>query len=268
MSKSNNVDALLLKLDTAMGKKREQFVKTDWAAVKAEKEKSFTKLAPGKNQIAVVPMDIVDPFTFWGYHNSLQETSYWSVPCDAYNKDKECIVCNVIEELKKEDEAGNKHIWNPIRQQLEFYVPIVNLESEETIKEGVKWWRFGKSIMGTFKEWLSNSNDDGDEPFYSEEEPQKITITYNKGVAFSDMYKLDKKNMKPFSKNQLAEWKGSLKPISDFIFSKSQEDLKKIVDDYFDRIANEVSLNPENEIGRELNKFSNETDNSEVEIVD
>ena len=190
---TNNIGSLLERLDKVVGKKKEQN-KTDWKELAELKKKSFTKLKPGKNQIAIVPLDSQDPFVIWGYHNSLQETSFWSVPCEAYNKDKECIVCNVIEELKKEDEKGNKHIWYPIRQQFEFYVPIINLESEETQKEGVKWLRFGKLIMGQFKEWLSNTDED-EEPFYSDEEPQKIIITYDKSAAPADMYKLDRKSV-------------------------------------------------------------------------
>jgi hypothetical protein len=258
---NKGIGSLLESLDKVLGKKREAN-KTDWKELAELKKKSFTKLKPGKNNIAIVPLDTKDPFVIWGYHNSLQETSFWSVPCDAYNKDKDCIVCNVIEELKKEDEQGNKHLWYPIRQQFEFYAPVVNLESEETIKEGIKWLRFGKLIMSQFKEWLSNTDED-EEPFYSDDEPQKIIIAYDKSAAPGDMYKLDKKRFKPFGEQQLADWRGSLKPVQDFVYSKSQDEMKKIVDKYFERIAGEVATPDEPVVEDE-----EDDDDATTEVVD
>lgn len=258
---TNNIGSILERINKVSPKPKEK-QKTDWAAQGELKKKSFTKLKIGKNQVGIVPLDTKDPFVIWAYHAGLQETSYWSVPCDGYNKDKECIVCNVIEDLKKEDEQGNKHIWFPIRQQFEFYVPVVNLESEETIDEGIKWLRFGKLIMGQFKEWLSNTDED-EEPFYSDEEPQKIIITYDKSAAPGDMYKLDKKRFKGFDEQQLADFRAKLNPLTDFMFSKSQDDLKKIVDKYFERIAGEVTVPSATDESND----DEDDDNDDTEVV-
>ena len=235
---SKNLGSLLQKLDKVIGV-RPTGQRVDWKERDALKKKSFTKLQPGKNNIVAVPHNPEDPFVIWGYHNSLQKESYWSVPCDAHNKNEQCIVCDVIADLKAENEEGNRHIWFPIELKFEFYIPIVNVDSEDTIEEGPKWLRFGKSILSQFKEWLDNTDDD-EEPFYSDEEPQKVIVTYNKSAAPSEMYKLDKKRMKPFDKSTLKEWRGKLEPVETFLYSKTEDQLKKIVDEYFERVAAEV----------------------------
>jgi hypothetical protein len=238
----SKIESLLGKLDSALGKKKATTGgRIDYKALAAEKAKRFLKLKEGKNNIVFVcPEGSEDPFQFWGYHNNLQEVSYYSVPCDLFNKNEECLICKVVEDLKKENYEGNKHIWFPIRQQIEYYAPVVNVESQATIDEGMKWLRVSKSVMTQMTEWLRNLEKDEKE-FYSDDEPQKVIITYDKSVSPTEQYKLDKKNFKGFSEQQLADWRGNMKPVSDFILSKGQNEVKKIVDAYFEKIANEVS---------------------------
>jgi hypothetical protein len=235
-----NVESLLSRLDSALGKNKAKN-RVDFKELAELKKKSILKLEPGKNNIVfITPEGAEDPFTFWGFHNSLQEVAYYSVPCDQFNKNEDCMVCKVIEDLKAENHEGNKHIWYPIRQQTEYYAPVINVESDKTIADGIKWLRLSKSIMSQLTEWLRNLEKD-ELPFFSDDEPQKIIVTYNKGAAPMEQYKLDKKNYKGFAEQQLADWRGSLKPIGDFILSKSQTEITKIVDAYFERIANEVA---------------------------
>jgi hypothetical protein len=241
-----DVQSLLQKLDTALGKKKPAG-KIDFKALDELKKKIFLKFKEVKNNIVfITPEGAEDPFTFWGFHNSLQETAYWSTPCDEFNKNSSCVVCKVIEDLKSENHEGNKHLWYPIRQQIEYYAPVIVVDSEATINEGVKWLRLSKTVMSQLTEWLRNLEKD-EQPFYSDEEPQKVIINYDKKAAPMEQYKLDKKNFKGFADEQLAEWRTNLKPIAEFIMSKKQEEVTKIVDGYFERVAKEVADQTEDE---------------------
>lgn len=236
------VESLLSRLDAALGKKKtaNPAGRVDFKELKALKDKSFLKLKEGKNNLVfITPKDAADPFTFWGFHNNLQEVNYYSVPCDHFNKNEECLVCKVVDDLKEKGSELNNSIWYPIRQQIEYYAPVVVVDSEATIAEGVKWVRIAKSVMTQFTEWIRNIEKD-ELPFYSDDEPQKIIISYTKGVAPADQYKLDKKNYKAFSEEQLTEWRDSLKPLSTFILSKSEKEMNKIIDGYFERVAKDV----------------------------
>ena len=81
------------------------------------------------------------------------------------------------------------------------------------------------------------------------------------------MYKLDKKNLKPFSESQLESWRKNLPPVEDFIYSKSQDELKKIVDKYFERIAETVALPPVSEKTTTVNDEDDDEDD-DTETVD
>lgn len=247
----SNISSLLEKLDNSLGKNKRKN-KIDYKELAELKKKNFMKLKDGKNNVVFVsPISGTDPFTFWHYHNGLQEVAYYSVPCDAGNKNESCIICDTVESLQKEDYEGNKHIWYPIIAKTEFYAPVINVESESTIAEGLKWLRVSKTVMTQLTEWLRNLEGD-DKEFFDDEEPQKVIITYNKSLAPADQYKLDKKNYKGFSDQQLADWRGELKPVADYILSKSQNETKKIVDEYFERIANEVATKSTDEAAQDV----------------
>lgn len=239
--------SLLNRLDTALGKKKASGGRVDFKALDELKKKSFLKLKVGKNNVVfITPEGAEDPFTFRGFHNNLQEVSYYSVPCDQFNKNEDCTVCKVVDDLKAENYEGNKHLWFPIRQQIEYYAPVVVVDSEATIEEGIKWLKLSKTVMSQLTEWLRNLEKD-ELSFYSDEEPTKIIINYDKTAAPMEQYKLDKKSFKGFTAQQLAQWREELKPVSDFIFSKSQTEITKIVDGYFERVSKEVSEQTGNE---------------------
>lgn len=250
-----DMGSLLSRLDTALGKKK-SVGKIDFKEIDELKKKTFLKLKEGKtNVVFVTPSGAEDPFTFRGYHNNLQETSFWSVPCDHFNKNEECIVCKIVEDLKSQNYDGNKHLWYPIRQQIEYYAPVVVVDSEETIAEGLKWLKLSKTVMSQLTEWLRNLEKD-ELPFFSDEEPTKVIINYDKKAAPADQYKLDKKSYKKLDSQKLAVWRENLKPVSDFVFSKSKSEMEKIVDGYFDRISKEVEDSNESSDNSDENKES------------
>lgn len=240
--KTSGILSVMQKLDKALGNKAKGTGgNKDFKDLNEARKKATIKLKEGKNQIAfLLAPGQDDPFVEWGYHQGLQEVSYYSVPCDNHNKNEKCYVCEVVESLKKEDFKKNRHLWAPIEQKIEHYAPVINMESTETIAEGPKWLRLPKSVMFTILEWLRNL-EEGEVPFYDEAEPQRIIITYDKTEVPAKQYSLDKKNMRPFSEQQLTEWKGLIQPISTYIFSKKQEDIKKLIDEYFARIEETVT---------------------------
>lgn len=258
-----DVQSLLQRLDSALGKKKPgQGGKIDYKELASLKAKLFLKLKEGRNSIVfITPEGAEDPFVFSGFHSGLQETAYWSVPCDKFNKEEECLVCKVVDDLKAENFEGNKGIWLPIRQQTEYYAPVIVVDSEATIEEGVKWLRLSKTIMTQLTEWLRNLEKD-EQPFYSDDEPQKVIINYDKKASPMEQYKLDKKNYKSFKEEKVAAWRAELKPVSDFIISKSLTELTKIVDQYFLRIASEVATPEEQEpatLESKLNSIKNKS---------
>lgn len=260
MSTENNstqVSALLSRLEGAMGKKQPGGGKKDWAAINAAKKAAFWKPKEGKNTILVLtPSFGEDPFTFWGFHKGLQEVDYWSTPCDHYNKDEDCVVCNIVKGLKAEGREANKHLWMPIEQKTETYVPIVDYSSTATIAEGPKWFRMSKTIM----EQLVNSIkslEEGEVPFYDETSPQRLILTYDKNEKPQSMYNVQLKVMKDVpSEKQYADWKVKILPVSEYITSKSTDEVKKIVDEYFVRVSTELE-NTQDETVNESSDDSN-----------
>ena len=237
----NQVSALLARLDNAIGKKNKTGGKKDWAAINAARKAAFWKPKEGKNTILVLtPSFGEDPFTFWGFHKGLQEVDYYSVPCDHFNKSEDCLVCNVVKGLKEDGWEANKHLWMPIEQKTETYAPIIDFTSAATIAEGPKWFRVSKTIMDQIINSVNNL-EDGELPFYDETQPQRLIITYDKTQLPATMYSVAFKDMKDVpTAEQFAEWKSKIQSVGDYIFSKSQDEIKKIVDEYFVRVATEL----------------------------
>jgi len=234
------VAGLLARLDKTLNKNKGKN-KKDWKAINEARNKIMFKPKEGKNEIMfLTPAFGQDPFTEWGFHNNLQETSYYSVPCDLFNSNTPCIVCETVEELKK-DWDTNKLLWSPIEQKLEYYAPLINLETAATIAEGPKWMRVSKTIMNQLVEWLKNLEED-ELPFYDAVKPSRVLINYDKKELPQSQYKLERKDLKhKFSEDQIAEWAGAVIPISEYILPKSQDEIKKIVDDYFKRVYDAVA---------------------------
>lgn len=241
----SDVSTVLARLDKTLHKNKNKNQKS-YKEQNEERKKSFIKFHEGKNSIALlIPDGKKDPFFEWGYHTGLQEVSYYSVPCDKFNKGEKCIICDLVDNLKQDWEK-NKHLWMPIQQKVEVYAPVVCLDSDKTIAEGPKWVKLSKTIMEVIFNWLNNLESDEFPPYY-EEEPQKIIVTYDPEAQPKDKYKVDKKNMKAFSSSQLTEWKEMITPITDLMFSKTQEEVTKIVDEYLQRISDMLSEAEEEE---------------------
>ena len=237
---TNQVSGLLAKLENGLNKKKTGG-KKDWAAINEARKKAMWKPKEGKNQVLVLtPAFGEDPFTFWGYHQGLQEVDYYSIPCDHKNKDEKCVVCEVVDSLQADNWAGNKYLWMPIELKSETYVPVIDLTSPATMAEGPKWWRVSKTIMNQMVENLKNL-EDGEFPFFNHEHPQRILITYNKNEAPATQYSVQFKDMKDVpTAEQYAAWSSTIQPIGEYIFSKSQEEAKKLVDEYFVRMAEKL----------------------------
>jgi len=227
----SDLEKLLARLDT---KKFNKSNKVDYKQIKKEREKAMYKMKEGSNYVVfLIPNGQTDPFVSWSYHNNLQEVSYYSVPCDHANKHEHCTICSLIEDLKKDEKQ--KHLWMPIELKTENYVPVIDVSSPEATVEGPKWMKVSTSILNVLITWLKNV-EPGEQPFYSEEEPMKVIINYNSSALPKDKYSIDKKNTKPFSEEKLKEWKDSIKPLETYILSKSESDIKKMIDDYLERI--------------------------------
>ena len=239
---SYNVADLLSKMDAATGKNKQKGGgKIDYKEIGEAKKRDFYKFKEGKNNLVLVtPETGGEPFTFWHVHEGLQEKAFYSSDCKASNDGEDCLICSVVKDLQDEDWKGNENIWKPIRLKTQYYATVVNVESDATIKEGIKWVKLANSLTGTMTEWLRNLEVD-EEPFYSDKEPQKLIITYDSSAAPADKYKIDKKTYKGFSESQLSEWREKLKGFRDYQIPKSQAEIKKLVDAYLERVANEVS---------------------------
>jgi len=235
----SDVASVLARLDKTLMKNKQKN-KSSYKEQNEARKKAFMKFHEGRNQIVLLlPEGRQDPFFEWGYHTGLQEVSYYSVPCDKFNKGEQCVICDLVETLQKDDWEGNKHLWMPIQQKIEVYAPAICMDSEETIAEGPKWVKLSKTIMDQIYFWLQNLESD-EYPLYDEEEPQKLLVTYDPSAMPKDKYKIDKKNTKPFSDSQLNEWKEMIQPVTDYMFSKSKEEISKIVDEYLQRIQEMV----------------------------
>ena len=265
----SNVTDLLSRLNKTL--KKEKTAKegnSNYADLKKLREEDFIKLKEGANKfVFLTPAESADPFTEWAYHGGLQEVSWYTVPCST-NFGEECTVCKVVAQLQKENYAGNKHLWGPIKQQFEYYAPVINVESEATIAAGPKYLRLSKAPMGVIFDWLKNLEPD-ELPFYSEEEPQRIIINYSKDAIPADKYKLDKKNAKPFSADQIAEWKELIKPIGTYFTARNNDNLTKLIDDYLLRMEELVSKDDssEEEEEKEVAKKEEKTKSSEEAVV-
>lgn len=238
-TENSNISSLLAKLDTALGnKKKPGGGKKDWAAINEARKKAFWKPKEGKNQILVFcPDGTEDPFVFWGFHKNLQEVDYYSVPCDHANKNEDCVICNVVNSLKEENWEGQRYLWSPIEQKTETYVPVIDLTSSATMAEGPKWFRVSKTIMNAMINNIKNL-EEGEVPFFDTSAPMRITITYDKTLDPKSQYDVSFKAMKDVpTEEQYAAWQTELKPVGEWIFSKSQDEIKKLVDEYFVRMA-------------------------------
>ena len=239
MSTEKNVSGLLARLNKSLNKKQEGNKGTtrDFKKEAEERKKCFVKCAEGRNDfVFLVPEGREDPFFEWGYHQGLQEVAWHSVACDAANKGEDCVICNVVEELQKDNFKGNMHIWQPIQKRIEIYAPVVDLNN---LAAGARWIKVPKNVITTMVGWLE-ALEPNEVPFYDHDEPKKIIMTYKSSEAPATKYQVVEKPTERFSEEQIADWLGNLKSLDSLMISRKAEDVKKILDEYFARIENMV----------------------------
>lgn len=199
----------------------------------------FFKPKPGKNNLLLLPLsETGDPFLEWHTHKNLLEKPYMDVQCNAMNKGEECIICQVVEDLQKADWKGNYPLWKPLELKTRYYSPIIDLDD---IEAGVQLWGYGKSVLAQFETWLLSLEDD-EKAFFDVESPQKVLVNYNSTAAPADMYKLDKKPLKPFPAEQVAEWQSGIRPLKDVMGAgKSEEEITAALENYMERMKDQVA---------------------------
>lgn len=219
----------------------------NWDEINKERKEAIIKFKEGKNTLLfLIPNGSTEPFTTWGYHKGLQEKDYFTVPCDHMNKDTDCVVCNAIAELKKENSEGNRHLWYPIEQKTEYWAPVIDCESDATMAKGPKWIRISKTIMNAFIEHFKNLEED-EYPFFDKEHPQRVIVNYDKNQPPALQYNVSFKPMKDVpSEETYAAWTESIKPVGEYIFSRKQEALNEMVENYFTRVAEALEAEAEN----------------------
>ena len=200
----------------------------------------FYKVKKGKNNLIILPTpQTEDPFLEWGVHKNLLDVAWKDVPCNKYNKNEECLVCQVIEDLQKDNWKGNFPIWKPIEKKIRYFSPIVDLDD---IKLGVQWWGYGKSVLSQLENWMTNLEDE-ETPFYELESIEKVIVSYDPDADPSLMYKLDKKNLPAnlVTMEQLEVWVASVKPLVELMtFELSGEKLAEALDDYTQAIQKKL----------------------------
>lgn len=209
----------------------------------------YFKAKPGKNNVILLPTtETGDPFLEWGTHKNLLGESWKDIACAKHNKGQECLVCQVVDDLKAQNWKGNFNIWKPLETKIRYYSPVIDLDN---IAEGLQWWNYGKSVLTQFETWLLNLEGD-EKPFYNVDTPEKIIITYNKDAAPMDQYKLDKKTLKPFATSQVEEWSSGIKPLKELLtYETPQDRLLQLLDSYMERVKGQVDATDAEASGEE-----------------
>jgi hypothetical protein len=230
---TNGVSSLVGRLNKTLG----GYGKKAQGEKKENKDKFKYKFKKGNNHLLfLTPKGADDPFVENAYHKNLQEVDWYTVPCDEFNKNENCIVCNTVASLKKENFMQQMPVWKPIEQQIENWALVVDIETPESAALGARWAKISKTVMGAVVNWLENL--EGDEvPFYDEEQPMKVIVSYDPDENTpAKKYACDKKYIKPYSAEQIQQWKDSAVPFSEVVYSKSSNNLKKLVEDYLIRV--------------------------------
>jgi hypothetical protein len=229
---SSSVQATLARLAKAnAGNKK--------AAATGEKT-PFFKMKEGKNNIMILEVPFSeDPFMPWAGHKNLLDQEWMEIHCDLHNHNKECIVCDVVDSLKKQDWKGNMPLWKPIEQKIKHFSWVIDLDDTD---KGPQLWSYGKSVSSQFETWLANLEEE-ETPFYLKDNPEKIVVTFDKNKTAMEMYKLDKKVLKPFAASQYEDWQSKTKSLPDIFdrYAKSQEDISELVDRYTLRMQEEIA---------------------------
>lgn len=199
----------------------------------------FYKAKQGKNSLLLLPLlETGDPFLEWHTHKNLLEKAYMDIQCNALNKGEECLICQVVEDLQKADWKGNYPLWKPLEVKTRYYSPVIDLDD---IEAGVQLWGYGKSVLAQFETWLLSLEED-EKAFFDIDSPQKVLVNFNSTAAPADMYKLDKKPLKPFPAEQVAEWQGSIRPLKEVMGAgKSDDEIAAALENYMEKMKDQVN---------------------------
>ena len=199
----------------------------------------YFKAKPGKNNIIVLGTPQTgDPFLEWGTHKNLLDVSYKDIACHKHNKGEECLICQVVDDLKKQNWKGNYEIWKPLELKIRYFSPVIDLDD---IDAGVKWWGYGKSVLSQFENWLVNL-EEGETAFYDVAAPEKIIVSYNPEGSPTEMYKLDKKSVKGFGKELNATWDSTIKPLNEVMtYEMPQEKIVAALEAYMEKVKDQVA---------------------------
>lgn len=198
----------------------------------------------GKNNLLILPTEETgDPFLTWGEHKNLLDVSWKTVPCDKQNKGEDCIVCQVIDDLKAQNWKGNFNIWKPIELKTRYFSPVIDLDD---VDAGLQWWGYGKSVLGQFENWLINLEED-ETAFYDLAAPEKIVVNYDPDADPSLKYKLEHKLLKSVPDN-LDELMKEIKPLNEIMkFSKKKEELAELLENYMAKVQASLEEEPADE---------------------
>jgi len=216
---------------------------------KGKGESSVKYFSPkkGKNNLLFLTTEETgDPFLVWGEHKGLLDKDWKTIPCNAHNKGEECLICSIVEDLKKQDWKGNFNIWKPIEQKLRYFSPVIDLDD---LNAGLQWWGYGKTVLSQLENWLMNL-EEGEAPFYDLESPEKIIVNYDPDADPSLKYKLDKKTLKEVPEEVVAKAKQGIKPLKEVItFSKTNEALAELLEAYMTKVQESLEDSEDNEEG-------------------
>lgn len=210
-----------------------------------ESRNLFYSKKDGKNNLLVLPIPgTTDPFFSLGVHKGLLEVPYHTIECPLYNDDEECIVCDTVVTLKKDNFKGNMPIWKPIEQTIQYASPVLDLDD---VSAGVQWWIYPRTVLTGFTNWLVNLEED-ESPFYDLENFQleKIIVNYDKDAPAADKYSLDKKIAKlaplGITKDIIQESLASLPELRKILKSKkAPEEVANLLGEYLERMTTETA---------------------------
>lgn len=218
--------------------------RVDFSTLKTERIRDFYKCAKGvKNSFVILcESGNDDPFVQWGYHKSLQEVDYYSIPCDNHNKGESCPVCDRVTELKKDDFEGNKPIFNPIDVKIDNYARVVPIDENGTFEEKAYWFRVPVSVMFSLIKQMENLEAD-EHPFYDRKNQSKLVVEYDPNESPAKQYSVVLKEIKAskaMPEEKIDTLIGNMKPLTYYTPSRKTEDVSNMCDSYLLRKVEEL----------------------------
>ena len=234
-----------------MNGNRSSNVGVDFKQITEDRKRDVFKFPEGKTEFIILWPDELqdDPLYSLGYHKSLFDVDYYTVPCDEFNKGEQCCICAEVNAMKADDFNANKFFFNPIQLKTDTYGKIAILNDGEWGKKAY-WVRFSKTVVDAFVEHYKNLEED-EVPFYDKKNPMKVIVNYDKtkpaATQYSVSFKALKKELQPTEK-QKAAWLAQFEHELTYYFpSRNQEALTKILTEYIERKAAAIDAQTEEE---------------------